>query len=204
MAAVDPLHRGADLGPLIGADAGALVVTDDLGSLTDAGAEVAVDFTRLEAARVTLAFCADARHPRRGGHHRVHRGRPRRPGPSLRRPDAGAPNCIVAANFAIGAVLMMRFAELAAPFFDGVEIIELHHDGKLRRPVGHGAERPPSGWRRPRRDSGSGHFRPDPTVDRGAGRGPGRSGTGRRAHPLVRLPGLVAHQEVIFGASARA
>ena len=45
-------------------------------------------------------------------------------------------NCVVAANFAIGAVLMARFAALAAPFMDGVEIIELHHDNKLDAPSG--------------------------------------------------------------------
>ena len=51
-------------------------------------------------------------------------------------PDHGAPNCVLAANFAIGAVLMMHFAELAAPWFDGVEIVELHHDGKVDAPSG--------------------------------------------------------------------
>ena len=45
-------------------------------------------------------------------------------------------NCILAANFAIGAVLMERFAELATPFMDGVEIIELHHDAKVDAPSG--------------------------------------------------------------------
>ena len=49
------------------------------------------------------------------------------------------PNCVVAANFAISAVLMMRFAELAAPFFETAEIIELHHDAKTDAPSGHGA-----------------------------------------------------------------
>ena len=47
-----------------------------------------------------------------------------------------ASNCIVAPNFAIGAVLMMRFAELAAPFFETAEIIELHHDQKVDAPSG--------------------------------------------------------------------
>ena len=45
-------------------------------------------------------------------------------------------NAVVAANFAIGAVLLMRFCELAAPFMDGVEIIELHHDAKRDAPSG--------------------------------------------------------------------
>src|SRR5205085_7753633 len=45
-------------------------------------------------------------------------------------------NCLIAPNFAIGAVLMIRFAELAAPYFDTAEIIELHHDGKVDAPSG--------------------------------------------------------------------
>ena len=48
----------------------------------------------------------------------------------------GGPNCVVAANFSISAVLMMRFAEIAAPFFDTAEIIELHHDAKADAPSG--------------------------------------------------------------------
>ena len=120
------------------------MVGDELEGLAAAGAQVVVDFTRIDAARETLAYCADAGHPRRGRDHRVHRRRPRRAGPSIRRAGDGRPNCVVAANFAIGAVLMMRFAELAAPWFDGAEIIELHHDGKMDAPSGtalHTAER---------------------------------------------------------------
>jgi 4-hydroxy-tetrahydrodipicolinate reductase len=198
VAAVDPLHGGADLGRLIGTDAGSLVVTDGLGSLPDAGVDVAVDFTRLEAARVTLAFCADA------GIHAVvgttgftevdldDLGR------RFAGPGSGAPNCVLASNFAIGAVLMMRFAEMAAPFFDGAEIVEFHHDGKLDAPSGTAvstAERMAAA----RRDSGSGDFRPDPTVTSvldGARGGAGPAGV--RIHS-VRLAGLVAHQEVILG-----
>ena len=47
---------------------------------------------------------------------------------------------LVAPNFSIGAVLMMRFAEQAAPFYESAEIIELHHPGKARRPIGHRGE----------------------------------------------------------------
>ena len=94
-----------------------------------------MDFTRLDAARDTLAFCAEA------GIHAVvgTTGFTEDDLAELSRRFAGrgrAPNCIVAPNFAIGAVLMMRFAELAAPWFDGAEIIELHHDGKLDAPSG--------------------------------------------------------------------
>jgi 4-hydroxy-tetrahydrodipicolinate reductase len=113
--------------------------------------------------------------------------------------DRSEANAVIAANFAIGAVLMMRFAELAAPFMDGVEIVELHHDAKLDAPSGtalstadrlvkarHAADGDP--WPADRTAS---------EVLSGArgGDGPG----GIRIHS-VRLPGLVAHQEVLFGA----
>ena len=158
-----------------------------------------MDFTRIDAARATLPWCAEA------GIHAV-------VGTSgftdddlgdlARRfsgPEAGAPNCLVAANFAIGAVLMMRFAEMAAPWFDGAEIVELHHDGKLDAPSGT-AMQTASRMARGRTAGGAGEFPADATVTNvvaGArgGAGPG----GIRIHSL-RLPGSVAHQEVILGA----
>jgi 4-hydroxy-tetrahydrodipicolinate reductase len=86
---------------------------------------------------------------------------------------AGA-NVFVAPNFAIGAVLMMQFAEQAARHMARAEIIELHHDGKLDKPSG--------------------------TAARTASLMRAASGDGAEV-PIhsVRLPGLVAHQEVIFG-----
>ncbi len=95
---------------------------------------------------------------------------------------------LIAPNFAMGAVLMMRFAQEAARFFQGVEIIELHHDRKLDAPSGTAlmtADRVAGQW------SGS----PGPGAgepSRGLGRG------GVQVHS-IRLPGLVAHQEVVFG-----
>jgi 4-hydroxy-tetrahydrodipicolinate reductase len=88
--------------------------------------------------------------------------------------DGGeGPRAFVAPNFAIGAVLMMQAAELIAPHMPEVEIVELHHDRKLDKPSGTAAR----------------------TADlvRDAG--------GNVHEPIhsVRLPGLVAHQEVIFG-----
>jgi 4-hydroxy-tetrahydrodipicolinate reductase len=82
-------------------------------------------------------------------------------------------NCLIAPNFAIGAVLMMEAAKLAAPHMPDCEIVELHHDRKLDAPSGT-AKR---------------------TADLIAAAG------GRAEPPIhsVRLPGLVAHQEVIFG-----
>ena len=195
VAAVDPAHAGVGVEALTGAPAPDLVVSERLGALVDAGAEVVVDFTRLEASRAALAFCADA------GIHAVvgTTGFTDADYADLHRRFAGPPNCVVAANFAIGAVLMMRFAELAAPWFDGAEIVELHHDGKLDAPSGTArttAERMAAA----RDEAGVGGFPPDRTVTTviESARG-GRGPADIRIHS-VRLPGLVAHQEVILGA----
>jgi 4-hydroxy-tetrahydrodipicolinate reductase len=210
-AAVDPGFAGVELSELIGVDAGAMKITGEFDAMTAAGVEVAVDFTRIEAARVTLPFCAESGiHAVVGttglttsdlddlGHRFTGVGR--------------APNCVVAPNFAIGAVLMMRFAELAAPWFSGAEIIELHREGKLDAPSGTAmrtaemiagalrATEPAGGARDVAGDDG---YPADRTVHRlvdGArgGAGPG----GVRLHS-VRLPGFVAHQEVVFGSDGQ-
>jgi 4-hydroxy-tetrahydrodipicolinate reductase len=196
--ALDPLHGGADLGTLIGVDAGGLVVAEGLGSLTEAGAEVIVDFTRRDAAMDTLAYCAESGIHAVVGTTGFTEAEVEELGRCFAGPESGAPNCIMAPNFAIGAVLMMRFAEMAAPWFDGAEIVEYHHEGKLDAPSGT-ALRTAERMAMARSDSGTGEFPPDRTsttvVDgsRGGG-GPG----GVRIHS-VRMSGLVAHQEVILG-----
>lgn len=105
---------------------------------------------------------------------------------------------IMASNFSIGMVLQQRFAVQAAPYFDRVEIIELHHDRKADAPSGTSLTTA-SAIAQARRDAGR-----DPLVDptthhtvdgaRGAD-----GGDGVMVHSL-RLPGLVSHQEIHFGA----
>jgi 4-hydroxy-tetrahydrodipicolinate reductase len=91
------------------------------------------------------------------------------------RPAEGRPraNVLIAPNFAIGAVLMMRFAAQAARHMQAAEIIELHHDGKLDAPSGTAA--------RTAKLMAEASGGPEPPIH------------------SVRLPGLVAHQEVILG-----
>jgi 4-hydroxy-tetrahydrodipicolinate reductase len=106
----------------------------------------------------------------------------------------GGPNCIVAANFSISAVLMMRFAEIAAPYFDTAEIIELHHDAKADAPSGTALVTAD------KMAAASSAWSADPTrteVLPGARGGLGPAGI--RVHS-VRMRGMVAHQEVILGA----
>jgi 4-hydroxy-tetrahydrodipicolinate reductase len=106
-------------------------------------------------------------------------------------------NCVIAPNFALGAVLMIRFAEMAARFFETAEIIELHHDQKVDAPSGtavHTAER---------MALASGQWAEDPTTNEVlAGARGGRGAAGIRVHS-VRLRGLVAHQEVILGTAGQ-
>jgi 4-hydroxy-tetrahydrodipicolinate reductase len=100
---------------------------------------------------------------------------------------------LVASNFAIGAVLMMHFAQQAARYFENAEIIELHHDQKVDAPSG--TARTTAELMRAARAEA---FRYPPTEKETV---PGTRGgeLGGIAIHSVRLPGLVAHQEVIFG-----
>ncbi len=103
---------------------------------------------------------------------------------------------IVAANFSIGAVLMMHFADQAARFYESVEIIELHHPGKADAPSGTAV----TTARRIAAARAAADLRPPPdaTVHELPG-ARGATVAGIRVHG-VRLRGLVAHQEVLFGA----
>ena len=103
----------------------------------------------------------------------------------------------IAPNFAIGAVLMMRFAELAAPFFDTAEIIELHHDNKVDAPSGTAMRRPRSAW--PTR-----HRTGRPTHDaRRWSKGPAAARARPASRPLGPVPWAVAHQEVLLGTTGQ-
>lgn len=100
---------------------------------------------------------------------------------------------VVAANFAIGAVLMMHFAKEAARFFDNAEIIELHHDQKVDSPSG--TAKTTAEGMRAARDNAFTH----PVSQKEPLPGARGAEYGGIAIHSVRLPGLVAHQEVIFG-----
>ena len=137
-----------------------------------AGADVVVDFTTPDAAPGNVRACVEA------GVHVVvgttgFDHEPLRRAAAEAREQAGSANVLVAPNFAIGAVLMMRFAAEAAKHMPECEIVELHHDRKLDRP------------------SGTAKRTAELITDAG----------GNVHDPIhsVRLPGLVAHQEVILG-----
>lgn len=129
-------------------------------------AEVVVDFTRPETALENGLQCLEA------GVHVVIGTTGFDPAPLAQAGERGGANALVAPNFAIGAILMMRFAAEAARHMAKAEIIELHHDRKLDAP------------------SGTAKL----TAELMAAAG----GVAPPIHS-VRLPGLVAHQEVILG-----
>jgi 4-hydroxy-tetrahydrodipicolinate reductase len=166
-----------------------VTIASDLRSLADAGCDVVVDFTVAESARVTLPWLA------MHGMHAVvgTTGFNDNDIASFRQEFSGS-NCLIASNFAISAVLMMRFAEIAAPYFDSAEIIELHHEGKIDAPSGTAISTAQ------RMAAASGEWTADPTQHEaypGARGGVGPAGI--HVHS-VRMRGLLAHQEVILGA----
>lgn len=195
-AAVDPKAAGKGLDEVVGPDLPPVVVSENLSAIAESGTEVAVDFTDAAAARQNVPACLEM------GIHAVVGTTGLDPQDLVSIEDAqrrGGANVVLATNFAIGAVLLLRFCELAAPLMEGVEVIELHHDQKRDAPSGT-ALQTASRIAEARRRAGQGSLPADSTTEtvlagtRG-GEGPG----GVHVHS-VRLPGLVAHEEVIFGA----
>ena len=184
VAAVDPACAGTVIhGITIGADPRAMA---------DAGVQVAVDFTIAAASRTNLQWCAL---------HGVHAvvGTTGFSDADLAgfRSSFTSSNCMIAANFAISAVLMMKFAEQAAPYFETAEIIEFHHNAKADAPSGTAMATAQ------RMAAASDEWAADPTkheVVPGArgGVGPG----GIRVHG-VRMVGMTASQEVILGTAGQ-
>jgi 4-hydroxy-tetrahydrodipicolinate reductase len=182
VAAINPGHAGEDVE--------GVAVTERLEDLEASRAEVAVDFTRPNVVMDNVRW---------GIEHGIHLvvGTTGIGAPELEEiarlleKETHAPNVVVAPNFALGAVLMQRFAEQAARFFPAAEIVELHHEGKVDAPSGTAlstarrmAAARENEWAGPSKESLSGVR--------------GGDAQGVRVHS-VRLPGLVAHQEVILG-----
>lgn len=189
-AAVDPGAAGEALGSVAGVDSDLTIAgrVDHLGARPD----VMVDFTRLDAARENLGWCAE---------HGIHAvvGTTGFTDDDLERFGSSftTSNCLIAPNFAIGAILMMRFAELAAPWFDTAEVIELHHDAKVDAPSGTAMRTVE------RMAEASDDWAPDPTSTHTvAGARGGEGPAGIRLHS-VRMRGMVAHQEVLLGTTGQ-
>jgi 4-hydroxy-tetrahydrodipicolinate reductase len=186
VAALDPFYAGQSVGDLTGHPEITLGIHAQLDQLIAADVEVMVDFTTAATAVEDVLFAL------RNGIHAVvgTTGVSEEMLASISKASETSPaNIVIAPNFAFGAVLMMSFARQAARFFPDCEIIELHHDRKLDAPSGT-ALRTAKLIREVLDAPGPGN--PEP-ASRGLADGK------LRIHS-VRLPGLVAHQEVIFGA----
>jgi 4-hydroxy-tetrahydrodipicolinate reductase len=195
--AIDPAAGGRPLAQCADLGDSPLVIASDLEAAVDAHAEVLVDFTVADVARNTLQF---------GAAHGMHivcgtTGLDASDLVDLAKEfePLDRPNAIVAPNFAISAVLMMRLADLAAPYFDNAEIIELHHDQKRDAPSGTAVESARRIARR-REETETGDFGADPTEREVIVGARGAKGPANINLHSVRLRGLVAHQEIIFGA----
>ena len=165
---------------------------DDLGDL--AGAEVVVEFSVPSASAANVAYCVE-----RGVHVVVGTtGWTDEALAALSEQLAAHPSVgvLVAPNFAIGAILMMSFAQQAAQFYESVEVVELHHPDKVDAPSGTAA-RTARLVAHARQDAALGAVPDATTADPDGARGARVDGI--PVHSL-RIRGLVAHQEVLFGA----
>jgi 4-hydroxy-tetrahydrodipicolinate reductase len=173
----------------------ALDFRDPLDQLVTSGAQVVVDFTTPDSVMANLEFLIT---------HKIHAvvgttGFDDARMSKLKELSAAHPEVgvLIAPNFAIGAVLMMEFAAKAAQFFESAEIIELHHPNKIDAPSGTAA-RTASLMTDARKDANLAAM-PDATSTSL----PGARGALVGDIPVhsVRLRGLIAHQEVLFGGS---
>ncbi|MGW4895746.1 4-hydroxy-tetrahydrodipicolinate reductase [Kitasatospora sp. NPDC004240] len=165
----------------------------ELSELTDAGVQVAVELTHPDSVMDNLDYCLG---------HGIHvvtgtTGWTEERLATVRGRLAEAPGLglLIAPNFSIGAVLGMKFAQTAAKYFESVEVVELHHDGKADAPSGT-ATRTAQLIAAARAEAG----RP-PQQDPTTHALPGARGADVDGVPVhaVRLRGLLAHQQVMFG-----
>lgn len=166
---------------------------DPIEALVEAGVQVVVDFTHPDVVMDNLAFCIE---------HGIHAvvgttGFDEARLAVLRDRLAAAPDVgvLIAPNFSIGAILMMRFAAQAARFYESVEVVELHHPDKADAPSGT-ARRTAELIAAARREAGMSP--PPDATSTGLEGARGADVDGIRVHGL-RIRGMVAHQEVILG-----
>ncbi len=166
-------------------------------NVADAGAQVAVDFTRPDVVMDNIRFCIDQNIHCVVGTTGFDDAKLATIASWLEpKPDLGV---LIAPNFGIGAVLLMRFAQEAARFFSSVEVVELHHPAKVDAPSGTAA-RTARLIAAARRAAG---VPAAPDATREADSLPGARGADIEGVPVhaVRLAGLVAHQEVLLGSA---
>jgi 4-hydroxy-tetrahydrodipicolinate reductase len=183
--AVDPAHEGTPVSELTPEVRSGLRIAAEAGELERARVEAMVDFSLADAARKNVPFALERGISCVVGTTGFNQEDMEAFEASAR---SGKVGCLLAPNFAIGAVLMMDFARRAGRYMNECEIVELHHAAKLDAPSGTARNTA----RLILEDRAGGKWEEVPEGPRGLNIG------GIRVHS-VRLPGLVAHQEVIFG-----
>lgn len=195
VAAVDPTQEGQDAGELAGVGRLDVPLDPDLEhALSCARPDVMVDFTRPDGLMERIS--AALRHGVRPvvGTTGLASSEVDRVAALAAEKGLG---CLIAPNFAVGALVMMRCARLAARHFAQAEIVELHHAGKLDAPSGTALQTADVIAQERARAAMTPRPTPGVESERVAGARGGEY-AGVRVHS-VRLPGLVAHQEVLFG-----
>jgi 4-hydroxy-tetrahydrodipicolinate reductase len=193
--AVDITAIGEDAGTLAGAGfCGVKVEKDLLSLLRREAVDAAIDFTNPKVVMSDIRTCLEQKVP-------VVVGTTGITGDDVedvrKMSESSGTNCIIAPNFTIGAVLMMIFSKMAAKYFPNAEIIELHHNNKMDAPSG-------TAIKTAEMILSSRETRPSPPPGEFEKLAGARGGEldGIRLH-AVRLPGFIAHQEVIFGDSGQ-
>lgn len=191
VAAVDSKNDGKKVSDLEGLPAIDAPIYDDFGNcLNEIQAEVLIDFTNPEAGKRHTEMALNKGIRPVVGTSGFSDQDVKELSGLAEKTETGA---IIAPNFAVGAVLMMKFAQLAAKYFPDVEIIEQHHDRKLDAPSGT-AVKTAEMIAQVREAKEQGHPEEKESI-KGAR---GAAYDGLHIHS-VRLPGLIAHQEVLFG-----
>jgi len=167
----------------------------EIAALDARAVDVVVDLSSAAAARATMAWTATG-----GGCCVIGTSGLTDADLDAVRDAAGASGAtiLVVPNFSIGAVLLQRFAAEAAPYFTGVEVIELHHD--LKRDAPSGTSISTASAIAASRAAAGADALVDPTTSATLADARGAEGPGAIRIHSVRLPGLLAHQEVHFGA----
>jgi len=187
---VDPSIEGTSLGEATGTTCSNAAV-GSVDQLDPAEVDVVVDFTHLEVSRSVLHWCAA-----NGVHAVVGTTGFSDDDLAAFRDGFVDSNALIAPNFAIGAVMMMRMAEMASPFFETAEVIEFHHNAKRDAPSGTAmmtAQRMDAA-----KTASGGSWDSDPTEQEVVAGARGGKVGGVGVHG-VRMHGMVAHQEVVLG-----
>ena len=191
--AVDPYAGGIDIGTLMDAavEVGITVRPDLESTLKELKPDVLIDFTNPESVYGNICIALRLGVRPVVGTTGMSAGQLGEIREMASKYETG---CVVAPNFAIGALLMMKFAAEASKYFPHVEIIEMHHDKKIDAPSGT-AIKTADLINLERGDFRTGQLT---EIEKLTGARGAKYENGIRIHS-VRLPGLMAHQEVIFG-----